>query len=217
VALLNLAVEYKGKMILLSAVITGLMTGLIRAIVSGRKLAPVHLRCWWLVLLAFILQGTAFSFYLTQQWIPDFVASWLLMISQTLTMIFFVANWKYPGFLVAALGVGLNLLVIAANGGFMPISPDTVGNLIPNAPIGSWQIGERLGLGKDIVLPISVTRLWFLSDCLMPPAWFPYKVAFSLGDLAMALGLAWHLGSLGSPYDPDLDIVAIYDPKLSIS
>jgi hypothetical protein len=204
-------------MILLSAVIIGLMAGLFRAIASGRRLAPARLRCWWLVLLAFVLQGAAFSFHPTRQWIPDSAASWLLMSSQALTMIFFAVNWKCLGFPLASLGVGLNLLVIAANGGFMPISADTVNNLIPNAPIGSWHIGERLGWGKDIVLPISTTHLWILSDCLMPPTWFPYKVAFSFGDLVMALGVTWHLWSLGNPHDPAVDTVATYDPKPSIS
>jgi hypothetical protein len=180
-------------MILLSAVIVGLMVGWFRAMVSGRQLAPAQPRYGWLALAAFVLQGIAFSFHPIRQWIPDSAAALLLIISQAVAVIFFAANGKNPGFAFAALGVGLNLLVIVVNGGFMPISPETVTSLNPDAPAGSWQIGERLGWGKDVILPVSSTRFWFLSDHLMLPTWFPYRVAFSWGDLLMATGVMWSL------------------------
>ena len=78
----------------------------------------------------------------------------------------------------------LNLFVILLNGGMMPISPETIQHLYPNASPGAWQIGQRLGVGKDIVLTISETRLWFLSDRFTLPDWIPYRVAFSLGDVS---------------------------------
>jgi hypothetical protein len=89
------------------------------------------------------------------------------------------------------LGLTLNLLVISLNGGLMPISPEMVGRfeLRPD----SWEIGSRLGSGKDIVLPIAETRLWILSDrfFLPMPSWAAYPVAFSLGDVLIAIGAFW--------------------------
>jgi hypothetical protein len=102
-------------------------------------------------------------------------------------------NIRRPGFWLLGLGLALNLLVILLNGGMMPISPETIQHLYPDAPFGAWQIGQRLGVGKDIVLPIAETRLWFLSDHFSLPEWVSYKVAFSLGDVLISAGAFWLL------------------------
>jgi hypothetical protein len=58
-------------------------------------------------------------------------------------------------------------------------------------------LGQRFGVGKDVVLPAAETTLWFLSDCLVLPQWISYKVAFSLGDVLIAMGAFWMLLSFG--------------------
>lgn len=95
----------------------------------------------------------------------------------------------------------LNLTVIIANGGWMPISPATVTWLAPSAPPGAWQIGARLAEGKDIVLIVDSTRLWILSDQLRSPGWLPYRFAFSFGDVLIAAGAFWVFWSLGGAGD----------------
>jgi hypothetical protein len=66
-----------------------------------------------------------------------------------------------------------------------------------NRTAGVWQIGERLGSGKDIVLSIEQTHLWFLSDYFVfaKSSWF--RVAFSIGDILIGLGTFIYLWSLG--------------------
>ena len=79
----------------------------------------------------------------------------------------------------------------------MPISPEMVIKLNPNAPAGSWEVGQRLGSSKDIVLNPESARLWLLSDRFSLPDWMSFQAAFSLGDMFIFFGVIWLLWSLG--------------------
>lgn len=184
-------------MILAAAVVIGLAAGFIRAWIGKRPYRPVTLRLPGLVLFAFIPQWIAFYQSRTGVRLPDSWVPVLLVGSLIVLLIFAWLNRKLPGFWILGAGLLLNFIVIVANGGWMPISPETVRNLNPGAPESSWQIGKRLGGGKDIVLPVADTHLWFLSDRFLFPEWMPYRVAFSLGDVFIALGAFWLLWELG--------------------
>lgn len=87
----------------------------------------------------------------------------------------------------------------------MPISPETVMRLMPNASPGSWSIGARLGVTKDLVLPETKTIFAFLSDRFILPNWFNSApngnaiAAFSIGDVVISIGAFGVLWSLGDP------------------
>jgi hypothetical protein len=185
------------RVILLLAVAAGLPAGLARAWWGGRQLTPPSLRLAWLVPVAFLPQWLTFYLPATRKLIPDGLAAAALISSQILLLIFAWFNRNQAGFWALGLGLTLNLLVIALNGGLMPISPDIVARLAPEAPPGAWQIGRRLGTGKDIVLPVPTTQLWWLSDRFLLPWWFPYRAAFSLGDVLIAVGALWLLWTMG--------------------
>lgn len=184
-------------MILLLAVIAGLVAGLGRAWLGARRLRPPSLHLAWLVPIAFFPQLLAFRLPATRDLIADELAAAALVISQVLLLLFVWVNRNRPGFWALGLGLVLNLMVITLNGGLMPISPETVAWLLPDAASGTWQIGARLGTGKDIVLPVAATRLWWLSDRFLLPAWFPWRLAYSFGDVLIAAGAFWLLWSMG--------------------
>ena len=187
-------------MILLLAIAAGLLAGLARAWHGGRRLMSPDLRLVWLVPVAFVPQCLAFYLPATRKLISDDLAAAILVSSQALLLVFAWFNRGQAGFWALGLGLALNLLVIVLNGGLMPISPETLSRLVPDAPPGAWQVGRRLGSGKDVVLPIVVTRLWCLGDRFLLPTWFPYRTAFSLGDVFIAGGAFWFLWMLGEDH-----------------
>lgn len=184
-------------MILAAAVSFGFAAGLLRAWIGKRSYRLVSLRLPGLVLFAFLPQWVAFYQSRIGLTLPDAWAPILLVSSQVVLLIFTWLNRRQPGFWILGTGLFLNFLVIISNGGLMPISPETVRSIYPEAPDSSWQIGERLGSGKDIVLHVANTRLWFLSDRFLFPDWLPYRVAFSIGDVFIAFGVFWLLWTLG--------------------
>jgi hypothetical protein len=176
-------------LILLLALLAGLLIGLLLARWRRRPWQTPRLRAAWLVLLAFLPQ--LFAAYLPADAlpIPDALAGASIVLSQCLLLVFCWLNRRLAGVWLLALGTTCNLLVIALNGGFMPISPQTAGRLLgPQA--ATLEAGGRFGW-KDILLLPEQTRLACLSDRFLPPEGFFYQVAFSFGDVLIAAGAFW--------------------------
>jgi hypothetical protein len=184
-------------MILLPAIAAGLLAGLAWAKYRNEHLRSPDLRLVWLVPIAFLPQWLAFNLPVTRRLTTDNLAAAALVSSQALLLVFAWYNRKQPGFWALGAGLALNLTVIALNGGLMPVSPGVVAELLPDTPADDWQVSERVGW--NIVLPVTDMRLWWLSDHLLLPAWFPYRKALSVGDLLIAAGAFWYLSALGAP------------------
>jgi hypothetical protein len=181
-------------MILLGAVVVGLIAGLARTRIQRLPYQAPELKWLWLVILAFFTQWLAFRLPVSWMNLNSKWAAAALVGSQIALLVFAWANRRQPAFGLLGIGLLLNLVVIVANGGLMPITPETVAHLTKAEPGLIWQVGERLGTGKDIVLNAEATRLWFLSDrFLLLPDGVDFQVAFSLGDVLIAGGAFWLL------------------------
>jgi Family of unknown function (DUF5317) len=114
---------------------------------------------------------------------------WLPSLALLPALRFLWLNRRYRGLWVLALGASLNLLVMAANGGLMPIAPRALHAL--GGP--HKQAGAAVGLSKDRLLGDGEARLAFLDDRLV---WgiAELHVASSPGDLLVAMGCLLTLG-----------------------
>ena len=167
-------------MILLSGAILGLLVGLGLARRDGVPYEAPVLRHLWLVPVAFLLQ----------MWEQS--AAFPIIASQIIFLVFVFFNRQYRGMQILMIGAVLNILVMSANNGYMPISPRTASRLFPQENMWDVPAGTLFG-AKDILFPPEQTRFEWLADRYLPPVWLPYQFAFSLGDVFIAAGAFWLL------------------------
>jgi hypothetical protein len=141
------------------------------------RIADAPLRWSWLLFLGVALQvlvdlGTARGFLSEAGWSGYL----LLLASQLVVLGWVVANWHLPGMRLVTIGLGLNALVIGANGA-MPVDPDAIRALGID--------GATVPPGKHTLLD-DQTRLPWLADIWPLP---PLRSIISVGDVVLAAGL----------------------------
>jgi hypothetical protein len=154
------------------------------------RLGEVAFRLWWIVPLIAVVQ----SLVIRHMHSTSRLSLWHL---RPLTMVFsYLVLWvvvflnrHLPGMWIALAGVTLNLIPIAANGGYMPITPRAL------ALIGAGDAAYELSsasvvLGsKDILLWPDEAHFWMLGDVFVIPEPFPWPTAMSVGDVVLAVGI----------------------------
>lgn len=140
------------------------------------RLGALQLRGAWLLVVALALQVVIISI------IPDRlegIHAPAHILSYLLGGAFFVLNRAIYGLWLVGLGGALNLLVIAANGGVMPIRTSAT----------SGAGGGASSSGFANAAPIENPRLAFLGDVIALPESWPLSNVLSVGDLVLVLGL----------------------------
>ena len=164
-------------MFVVVAVPIGLVLGLL---LRGRieHLNGLRLRWAWLAVAGFVGQVILFSDPVAAQvgalGPPLYVASTLAVLVAVL------ANLRVPGMPLVALGAALNLAAILANGGFMPADPGALA-LAGLEPSSAYS--NSVAEANPALKP--------LTDIYALPAGTPLANVFSVGDVVLAIGVAW--------------------------
>ena len=174
-------------MILLVVLAFALVVGLLR----GGKLSQMvdlPLKLGWLALLAFAIQVYLTRFPADRGGGLFSLRAGVLILSYVLLFVVVWKNRRITGLWIIGLGLLLNFLVMVANGGFMPITPEALTQAGYASLASSLESGVRVGRSKNILLAREETRLWVLSDTFVLPRSFPLSRVFSPGDIVIAIG-----------------------------
>ena len=173
-------------MFLIVLVLLALAIGLRRG--SLRNLAEIPLHGLWVPLAAFTAQATLVHFPLLNPSTSARIGPLVIVVTYAAVVVFLAANRLQPGVKLAAVGACLNLAVMLANGGYMPV---TLAALERSGHLDRRVVredGVYVYGSKDVVLEDSEIRLGFLADALSLPRPIPLAASFSLGDLLIAAG-----------------------------
>ncbi len=167
-------------------ILIGLIVGLFRGGVryGHRQLASLRLRGGWIFPLLLLFQFSIF--YLQERW------SWIASINGYLFaavyftgLIFLWLNRHHRGFTLIWIGVFLNFIVMAVNGGRMPVS------LEASAVLGPYYVDllqEGGAVSKHYMMDAS-THLAFLGDIIPLSNPYPRTQVISIGDVVMNVGI----------------------------
>ena len=165
--------------ILVVALVGGLLAG---ALLGGSlaNLERLSLRLAWFVVLALALQIVAFSPVGHQ--LPSTVDVTLHIASYVLLLSCVAANIRRPPIVCFGVGVVSNAITIFVNGGYMPAS---------RAALRLAGFAVSAQPHNNSVLAGAGTHLAFLGDVFALPHGVPLANIFSVGDILIAVGLAW--------------------------
>jgi Family of unknown function (DUF5317) len=161
-------------MFILYALAVGLMVG---RLAGGRfdRVAAIRLRWAPLAVAGFAAQLVLFSSFGAS--LPNGIGPVVYVASTGAVLAVVLRNAKLAGFRLIALGAASNLAAIVANGGYMPASA---------AALGAHG-GANGAYSNSIVA--AQPALAPLTDVLAMPAWLPWANVFSIGDVAIMLGM----------------------------
>ena len=171
---------------------------------SFRGLIEYRVRAWPAALGAFAAELAIYNPPIDRQPLALEVGPWLWLAARSVLLMVLLANvlpakpgarLRWP-WLVAALGLGLNSLVIAGNGGHMPQSAAAAAAVWGASRIQPGVLQNVATIGPNTWLP-------WLGDVIPEPCWLPRANVVSPGDLVLAAGVAaWFFSTLRRSYGP---------------
>ncbi|WP_417898843.1 DUF5317 domain-containing protein [Bacillus haimaensis] len=163
-------------------IIIALIVGLFRG-GNFKGLADMKLKQAWVFPVLLMIQ---IAVYILQNKVPalGLYSNTIFILVYIVGLYFLWLNRHHPGFFIIFIGVLLNFLVMAFNGGRMPVSLEASSVLDP-----SFIEALKTGLyGKHAAITES-TRLAFLGDIIPLSAPYPREQIISIGDVIMNIGV----------------------------
>jgi len=165
-------------MLLLYSIAAGLLLG---RLAGGRLdgLTTMRFRLAPLALGGLLFQLVLFSSAVTER-VGD-LGPVLYVASTVAVLVALLVNLGLPGLWILAIGAGMNLLAIVANGGYMPSSPEAwmALNGLAELPTDAY---------SNSAIMTSTTAFPALGDIFVFPRPLPLANVFSLGDVLIAVG-----------------------------
>lgn len=140
------------------------------------RLAATHFR-WPLLLVAGLGGQLAIEMW-SPPWLGEGSGLAVLLASNALVALFLGVNLRLPGIPLAAIGMALNVVVIAANGA-MPVSQRAL-------EVAGYE-GRVTDFGAKHELLDAETKVPWLADVIPVPY---ARAIISLGDVVLGLGIA---------------------------
>jgi len=162
---------------------------LVIAVVIGgdvRRLSQLRIHHIELLLAAFAVKVAVALLGIAHSQIAVTVARPLNVVGAVLLLAVVWFNRRIPGALLFGGGLTLNLIVILAFGGRMPVLLPRDAD--PNSPVLALLRG---GLDPLHVALEHPQGLWFIGDIFTIPSIGGHSSLVSIGDLLMAAGIAW--------------------------
>ena len=168
------------------SIVLGVVAGYIfRGCLSN--LPSLKLRRAWILFPALLLQLAIFPVLGPKPFFPYAMAV-LHLVSYGLAGAWLLMNLRLWPMRLIGLGGALNLVVLVANRGYMPVSLDGL-VWAGHAPTAQYLAQE--GVYANVIPMTDTTHLNLLGDIFALPDWVPLAGVFSLGDVVIALGIAW--------------------------
>jgi uncharacterized protein DUF5317 len=154
----------------------GLLLGLLLGGRPGR-LGSIRFEWAGFVLVGTLVQTALFSDYVAER--IGALGPPIYVASTALVLIAVLRNLRIAGLPLVAAGAASNLAAIVANGGYMPVSAAALG--LHARPPGT-AYSNSVELANPALAP--------LTDIFALPAWLPGANVFSIGDVAIVVGIA---------------------------
>jgi hypothetical protein len=179
--------------------VTGLLFPSLVAAIAGLALRGkctrfegLRFRWWEVVVIAFGIELALYNPPIDSMPLAVTYGPWLWVATRIALLLTVARNahtnatWSVPC-LVLALGIGLNTIVIVANGGYMPQSITAAtavwGPDAASPAVDPVRLQNTRPMNAD-------SQLTWLGDVLAEPTWIPRPNVLSIGDVLLAMGMA---------------------------